>query len=654
MSATSADHDLIELIQAQLEGLRKTPDGLFLYRMIDRGLQHRGGEYTGDTGRDFISFLHALLHKYAANPDGDTVTRIKVRLLQQRLKPHLESDAEQTAPTPTVAPKPPEPEEVLIEGLPEEPEPPGFEETHDRVPDELAPTFRGAQEAPIKVSAPEPAPESKPSSPESLEIDGLELDESVFEKELQQRTANEIVEERRPLFVEEDDPAENKIADKKAPDLIREHSLSAEDKALRDAKAEAIRASLKPLVRSKEEAQASTKSSAISSDRHEIEYKVEDGLSVGKPAMNKDTISKAVPVAGDPKSKRLSIIDQVPSDVREELTRSSRQATKARLSPPLSIDPDFNSSGSNHDTGEPDIVVGDDSALSSVLLPVANKSDSVTVQSGSTTQSRNTSRDRIDRLHKTFAGKLAESISRSREYHHLLRSNLKALKLADSPDDVLDIKHLLVMGLEDLLKGNAALGKDLGSTNHYLNISKLDRNLLKDELGRMQDQSMVDELTGLQNKVAFGKQVEAEIGRSKRYGFSLALSIIALDQLDAYRELNGKDAIEEVIRTFANQILTGFRGYDAVARLNHSKFGILFPNTQKEGALSALEKAQKRAADTVIQINGKSLRLPTFTSSLTLYFPGDKPEALMKRAYDALALVDEHTRDKIIIALAQT
>ena len=55
MSATPADNDLIQLIQNQLEGLKKTPDGLFLHRMIDRGLQKRGGNYTGDTGRDFVT-----------------------------------------------------------------------------------------------------------------------------------------------------------------------------------------------------------------------------------------------------------------------------------------------------------------------------------------------------------------------------------------------------------------------------------------------------------------------------------------------------------------------------------------------------------------------------------------------------------------------
>ncbi|MFV1997492.1 MAG: diguanylate cyclase domain-containing protein [Acidiferrobacterales bacterium] len=633
MSATPAEHDLIESIKAQLEGLRKTPDGLFLYRMIDRGLKNRGGEYTGDTGSDFVSFLHALLHKYAANQDGDTVTRVKVRLLQQRLMPHLEDDEDKTAITRTIPSKPPAPEEVVLEGLPEE-------------PDEPAPAFEPREEKP--ANDPVIATHANPSSPESLEIEGLELDESTFEKELEKRKASEVVEERQTLLAEQESPVENNVAPagrrKDTLDSGGDYGRLSEDQASREAKSAAIKASLRPLVAQEDKEQTTAKLSTNRNDRHEIEINVEDTLSIDE-----------LPVRQVAKPQRTTIADRVPDNVREELSRSRRPVAEQKSSPPLSIDPTFNSK-SNSVSSTPDIVVGDDtvSPSPSPAKPLATKSEELTVPSASSARSNVISRDRVDRLHETFAGKVADSISRSREYHHLLRRNLRALKLADSSDDVLDIKHLLVMGLEDLLKGNKALGKDLGATNHYLKISQLDRDLLKDELGRVRDQSLVDELTGLQNKVAFNKQIEAEIGRSKRYGFSLALSVVVLDQIENYRGQIGKDAGDEVIRTFANQILTGFRGYDAVARLNDNRFGILFPNTQKEGALSALEKAQKRAADTVIQISGKSLRLPTFTSSLTLYSPGDKPEGLLKRAYDALAVADENTRNKIVVALAQT
>ncbi len=647
MSVTSADDDLVELIQAQLEGLRKTPDGLFLYRMIDRGLQNRGGDYTGDTSRDFVGFLHALLQKYAANSDGDTVTRIKVRLLQQRLAPHLKDKEEKASPAPMNVSRPAKPEEVLIEALPEEPPLPAYEVTKTVAP---LPAASDGDTNSVAATAAESGSGSGSMPPESLVIEGLELDESTFEKELAQRTANEIIDEPRPQFNEQNDLANEDAANTGEPSGSK--GLSADDQASRDAKAEAIRASLRPLTDTVENPRAPSKSATFDSDRNEYDVNIKDTLSIDEPINVSDADSKKKQVKKAPAAKRFSISDHISSDVKAELSRNSRRATRKKSSKPLAIDPDFNRS--SHDRAdEPDIVVGS-VKTSTKSLPSRKQNATNLVEPKSTKFVKNASRDRVDRLHETFASKLADGITRSRGYHKLLKSNLRALKLADSPDDVLDIKHLLVMGLEDLLRGNEMIRQNLGATNHYLKISQLDRSLLKDELGRVRDQSLVDELTGLQNKVAFGKQIEAEVGRSKRYGFSLALAVVVLDQFDVYAKQFGRDAGDEVIRTFANQVLTGFRGYDAVARLSEYKFGILFPNTQKEGALSALEKAQKHAAETVIQLNGKSLRLPTFTSSLTLFSPGDKPEALMKRAYDALAVINKNTRNKIIVALAQT
>lgn len=462
MSATSAEHDLIESIKAQLEGLRKTPDGLFLYRLIDRGLKNRGGEYTGDTGRDFISFLHALLHKYAANQDGDTVTRVKVRLLQQRLMPHIEDDEDAGATATTIPAKPQAPEEVVIEGLPEEPDVPTYEEAVERAATGSEPILEQTEEKP--ASKPTPAPDTNPASPESVEIEGLELDESTFEMELEKRKASEVAEEKQTLPVEEERPAANYTAPPGAPPdtptdtgVNRESQLSSVDQESREAKSAAIKASLGPLVAQEDKEQTNKKSSPVKNDRHEIEIKVEDTLSIDE-----------LPAKEETKSQRPTIADRVSNVVKEELSRRSRKVVESKSSPPLSIDPNFNS-GSNNDTETPDILVGDEvnSPAPSPTQPKTIKSDAVSVRSGSSAKTKISSRDRVDQLHETFAGKVADSISRSREYHNLLNNNLKALKLADNPDDVLDIKHLLVMGLEDLLKGNKALGKDLGATNHY-------------------------------------------------------------------------------------------------------------------------------------------------------------------------------------------
>ena len=607
MSATPADNDLIQLIQNQLEGLKKTPDGLFLHRMIDRGLQKRGGNYTGDTGRDFVNFLHGLLQRYATNPDGDTVTRVKVRLLQQRLAPHILDDATASKPAvpDTAGDSVVEAQETVESSDNDSDYSVDFstsEATDQAVPDVAANDSNDAAEDEFVSMADDGLTEDEPA------FTFEEQDEEVFDLDLSEEEGSS------------EDEIDFGFVEAQENSGAKQHRAhSSESKNAGDIESSA-----------KQDKSAT----GSSGSRHEIDIDVEDSLD----------ISSLEALEGEPDE----------SAVARDFFEKVDEIEEAE---PVDFGADFNLELPS-DEPEPDIIVGEITTpvpeQPTSKVPAQKSASKPSSAVASSDDIHDSSRERVDRLHETFASKLADSVTRNKNYTSLLRSNLKALKLADQPDDVLDIKQLLIRGLEDLLQGNETLNKDLGATNHYLKISQLDRNLLKDELGRARDQSLVDDLTGLQNSKAFNKQLAAEIGRSKRYGFSLALALVILDDYDELQQLKGKEAGKEVLRTFAQQILTGFRGYDAVARLNNHQFGILFPNTQKEGALSALEKAQKRAADTVIQVGGTSLRMPSFTSSLTLYSPGDQPEAIMKRTYDALALASQSTRNKIIVALAQT
>jgi diguanylate cyclase (GGDEF)-like protein len=635
LSATSADDDLIRSIQSQLEGLKKTPDGLFLYRLIDRGLQKRSGNYTGDTGLDFVNFLHGLLQRYARNPGGDTVTRVKVRLLQQRLAPHMmhqaplsevsvDDDGAQAGKPPDFANTGGVVEEVADASSGDTKSYTADNPEKDTVEPDTDSSTEGGESL-EKTSEESGDAGVEAHSPELLEIDGLELDESAFD------VSDESLQEIEFVDHDEDEiDFFNTIAEESSepPPIEPEQGVADISNNEPGTAGEEL---------SNDDQSGNVHSARIDSEStgsgHEID--IGDQLSMPQP----------LDIAKDDEG---GSIDELPA-VFETVEEPEEELAAVDFGDEFSFDLPEPDSGDVEDE-----VADAKAAHEEIAMPEDTKKSLATNPGTDADSARNPGRERVDRLHETFASKVAESISRNQEYTTLLRSNLKALKLADSPDDVLDIKHLLVRGLEDLLQGNETLNKDLGATNHYLKISKLDRNLLKDELGRIRDQSLVDDLTGTQNQKAFHKQIGAEIGRSKRYGFSLALALVVLDDFDLFREAQGNEVGNEVLRAFAQQVLAGFRGYDAVARLNDNQFGILFPNTQKEGALSALEKVQKCAADTVIQYDGRNIRLPTFTSSLTLYSPGDQPETMFKRIYDALALASENSRDKIIVALPQT
>lgn len=239
----------------------------------------------------------------------------------------------------------------------------------------------------------------------------------------------------------------------------------------------------------------------------------------------------------------------------------------------------------------------------------------------------------IDVLQESLAKGLTDSIAADKGVIAALREqggneeNLEAFG---------DLKTLFMRGLDELIRERRELKQRLTGAAEYLRAVDADRERLNQELTDARKHGLVDELTGLPKREVFMRSLEAEIGRVKRYGFALALALVDLDDFGALNERYGRNAGDAVLRCYAKDILSKFRAYDLVARYGGDEFAILFPNTQKDGALRALEKARRAAAESVLSFGGKNLALPGFSSVLTLYSPGERPAALLDRAAQAL------------------
>ncbi len=737
MALSITDQDIIASIQSQLDGLRKTADGAFLYRLIERGLKRRDENFGGDTGQAFVAFLHNILGRYAATPSGDTVTRVKVRLIQQRLAPHMlqtgkESDPSATAPEPIETPveeirttsrrvrpvneeKPTaDPLQAAVDELlaadtafgaggQQEPSgnkaehsPPTKEKTAPTPADAAAAQGSGgtnSESARVRDRRPpeeESVPRADPSRPLFAGLD--EIEDTVFTGESIEPDPRPEAAAALPLAEDEAKRSERQGADLTGDDVPADKETRAVGarKPTTDTRAGDGRPA-KETKAGPTESGDPAKSSAVlvSLAQRRAPHgagktdAAKKAPSARKAPAARNTRAGAKPLAtrksGDvSRTKKMS-----PPQTRAKPGTRDNSGSKPKTPKPLELEDSWGPAAPTQPAaadagdGEPDIVVDEPanpwpprpapaapadtmknppapSRVTKTASPSAARGvprSSVSAPVRGADHGRSDSRLRVDMLHETFANKLAESISRSREYHSVLRSNLDALRLVDNPRNFLDLKKLLVVGLEELLQGSESLGKELGATSHYLRISQLDRDLLKDELTRVRDQSLVDELTGLHNRAGFMRQLEAEIGRTKRYGFSLSVAVLRMESLSEISARHGQEAVNVILRTYAREILSHFRGYDWVSRIGEHRFGILFPNTQKEGAMAALDKAHKRASSMVIRYKATSLKVPPFTSVLTLYSPGDKPEALLQRADEAFALAKEHSRDRIIIAL---
>lgn len=254
-------------------------------------------------------------------------------------------------------------------------------------------------------------------------------------------------------------------------------------------------------------------------------------------------------------------------------------------------------------------------------------------------------------LPEQLARQMAAALTRSHEFDDLLRSSLDTLERDNAGVDIGALKQLLRRGIEELIDEHQSLRKDLSGARRGLQTMVEDHRQLEQALDKARRHSLTDELTGLPNHAAFLRQLDAEIGRARRYGFSLALALIDIDDMKNMNARYGQTAGDTVLHTYAHEIMSQFRGYDLVARYGGDEFVVLMPNTQREGAVRAVEKAQKRAAGTYIQFDGQNIPLPSFSSVLTVYAHGEPPAALLKRADEALSHAKQRGRGQAVVAL---
>jgi diguanylate cyclase (GGDEF)-like protein len=256
------------------------------------------------------------------------------------------------------------------------------------------------------------------------------------------------------------------------------------------------------------------------------------------------------------------------------------------------------------------------------------------------------SRD-IQHMQTTLAHQIMETIAQNAEFGVLLEVVLGELQQVREGAQVEQLRQTLIREIEKLLRGHRMLADKLDNTHNYLQVVESGSQQLNDELTRVRLLSLTDELTGLPNRRAFLRRLEEEVSRVQRYGSPLSLALLDLDKFKDINDKHGHPAGDEVLRTYAKNVLSLFRHHDLVARYGGEEFAVLLPNTERNGALRALNKVKKRAGEACYQFNGAVRQLPTFSAGLALYQPGETPSALIERADNALYRAKRIGRNRI-------
>ena len=177
---------------------------------------------------------------------------------------------------------------------------------------------------------------------------------------------------------------------------------------------------------------------------------------------------------------------------------------------------------------------------------------------------------------------------------------------------------------------------------------------LRDNLDHSLELAVTDQLTGLHTRRYMAGQLEALVRRATHGGDPVACLLIDIDHFKKINDGYGHDVGDEVLREFAVRVASNVRAIDLPCRYGGEEFVVVMPDTKLEDAERIAERIRLHVAGSPFRVKGGSELLSVTISvgvAATLG-EGDKPEALLKRADEAVYEAKAHGRNKVVARAA--
>ena len=181
------------------------------------------------------------------------------------------------------------------------------------------------------------------------------------------------------------------------------------------------------------------------------------------------------------------------------------------------------------------------------------------------------------------------------------------------------------------------------------------KHALQDALGRVQELSERDELTGARNRRYLLQALDIERARCERFGLPFSLAIIDIDHFKRFNDAHGHHVGDDVLRGFCDFVHAQARELDLVARQDMDaafgryggeEFLLLLPHTPLAGAAACVERIRAAVQGHRFDTAAGPLRA-TFSAGVAQYRAGETAGELLTRADGALYRAKSEGRNRV-------
>lgn len=159
-----------------------------------------------------------------------------------------------------------------------------------------------------------------------------------------------------------------------------------------------------------------------------------------------------------------------------------------------------------------------------------------------------------------------------------------------------------------------------------------------------------DGLTGALTRRAWTEAAKAEIKRATRYGRSLCLAILDIDNFKSVNDTFGHPAGDIVIQELASMGMNLMRSSDRFGRLGGEEFALIIPEAELAEAKLFAERLRKEFAVKELAIGERGPIRCTISIGVAEWSPSESLEGLMARADKCLYAAKRGGRNRTVVA----
>ncbi len=169
----------------------------------------------------------------------------------------------------------------------------------------------------------------------------------------------------------------------------------------------------------------------------------------------------------------------------------------------------------------------------------------------------------------------------------------------------------------------------------------------------LEEAANTDQLTGLLNRRSFDFHVQRECNRAERYGRSLCLLFIDVDDFKQYNDLYGHKEGDVVLARLGAVLQEHLRASDTAFRFGGEEFVALLPETGNAGAIRCAERVRELFANTEFRPErgngaGKDAVHKTVSIGAVRYEAALGPEEFVRRADEAMYRAKRRGKDQTV------